>query len=68
MIERLTEKYNDEVLGSFPWSTLGDEDHIRWWVKAIADELEREFPWSTHNNTVVRRLRAQTQEHHDATR
>ncbi len=42
LVERLKQRYEREVLNSFPWNTLGDDGHIKWWINAIADELERE--------------------------
>ncbi len=41
LIEKLAEKYRQEVLVSLPWDALSGEGHMRWWLNAIAWELEQ---------------------------
>jgi len=39
MVERLAKKYADNNHGG----DINNEYHTRWWLNAIADELEQEF-------------------------
>ncbi len=61
MVERLAEKYESEVLRLFRWQTLGHPNHIRWWLNAIADELNDHLQTQHAMNDyeVIEWLRAQ---------
>lgn len=45
LIERLAEKENEQEVTS-----MRREDRIRWWLNAIADELEKDMGSATGTN------------------
>jgi len=58
LVDRLSEKH---------WNDWAEPERFghrnaRWWLNAIADEMEQEKHWSTHNKTMIRWLRAQAKE------